>query len=219
MRVGVLGTGMVGEAIATRLVELNHDVMLGSRSATNEKALAWAAHHQPPHACVGTFAEASAFGSFVFNCTKGEVAEDVLRGAAEGLAGKVVIDVTNPLAFGEGGPSLFVGLDDSLAERLQRAVPEARIVKALNTMTADVMVHPELVPGDHITFIAGDDPAAKADATQILEQFGWTPERIVDVGDLTGARATEAYLLLWLKLRVDLGHNRFNIARVVGEAG
>jgi predicted dinucleotide-binding enzyme len=153
MRVGVLGTGMVGEAIATRLCELGHEVMLGSRSATNEKALAWAEHHAP-HASVGTFAEAAAYGSFAFHCTHGETAEDVLRSAAEGLAGKLVIDTSNPLDFSGDAPGLFVAITDSLAERLQRAVPEAKIVKALNTITASVMVHPEGVPGEHVTFIA-----------------------------------------------------------------
>lgn len=218
MRVGVLGTGMVGEAIATRLCELGHEVMLGSRSATNEKALAWAQHHAP-HASVGTFAEAAAYGSFAFHCTHGETAEDVLRSAAAELAGKLVIDTSNPLDFSGDAPGLFVAITDSLAERLQRAVPEARIVKALNTITASVMVHPDAVPGDHVTFIAGDDDAAKAEASAVLQQFGWPAASIIDVGDLKGARATEAYLPLWLKLMGHVGHAQFNISVAAAPQG
>lgn len=211
MRVGVLGTGVVGIAIATRLVELNHDVMLGARSATNEKALAWAAHHQPPHACVGTFEEAAAYGAFVFHCTQGSTAAEVLRSAADGLTGKLVIDTSNPLDFSGDSPGLFVAITDSLGEQLQRAVPEAKIVKALNTVNATVMVRPHEVPGEHVAFVASDDAAAKAEAVLVLEQFGWPAERLVDLGDLKGARAAEAYLPLWIKLMGHVGHAGFNI--------
>lgn len=211
MRIGVLGTGTVGETIATRLVELGHEVMLGSRSATNEKALAWAQHHAP-HAQVGTFADAAAYGSFVFHCTSGQAAEEVVSGAAAGLAGKTVIDTSNPLDFSGDAPALFTDTTDSLAERLQRAAPEANVVKALNTINASVMVHPSEVPGDHVTFLAGDDPAAKAQAGEILHQFGWPPSRVLDLGDLKAARATEAYLPLWLRLMGHVGHAQFNIA-------
>lgn len=211
MRIGVLGTGMVGEALATRLVELGHDVMLGSRTADNPKAVAWAQHHAP-HACTGTFADAAAYGAFVIHSTQGATAEAVLTSCADALSGKVVIDTANPLDFSGDAVALFVGNTDSLAERLQRAAPGARIVKALNTINASVMTHPEDVPGDHVTFLAGDDAAAKDQTAELLQQFGWPADRIIDLGPLQAARATEAYLPLWLRLMGHIGHAQFNIA-------
>ncbi|MBO9533138.1 MAG: NAD(P)-binding domain-containing protein [Solirubrobacteraceae bacterium] len=212
MRIGVLGTGMVGEAIATRLIELQHEVMLGSRTADNPKALEWAAHHAP-NASVGTFAQAAAFGTFVFHCANGGHAEKVIASASEPLAGKVVIDTSNPIErSADGVVQLFTDQSASLAERLQAAAPKARFVKALNTITASVMVHPEQIAGDHLTFLAGDDPGAKTDTRALLEQFGWSPAQIVDLGDLTAARSAEAYLLLWLKLWGHVGHPLFNLS-------
>lgn len=211
MRIGVLGTGMVGETLATRLVELGHEVMMGAREAGHPHADAWAAHHAP-HATAGTFEQAAAFGTFVVLATAGHATEQVAARVAGDVDGKVLIDVTNPLEFPGGVPTLFVGIDDSLGERVQRAAPGARVVKALNTINASVMTHPADVPGDHITFLAGDDAAAKDQAAELLQQFGWPVERIIDVGPLTAARATEAYLPLWLKLMGHVGHAKFNIA-------
>lgn len=211
MNIGVLGTGMVGTAISTKLVELGHEVMMGSRTPGNDAAEAWAAHHRPA-ARTGTFAEAADFGVIVFNCTAGAGSVAAVTAAASSLAGKLLIDVSNPLDFSSGGPSLFVGIDDSLGERVQRAAPRARVVKSLNTMNASVMVDPASVPGDHVVFVCGDDPGAKADAAALLGQFGWPAARIVDAGDLTGARATEAYLLLWLRMMGAVGGAAFNIA-------
>ncbi|MBJ7472011.1 MAG: NAD(P)-binding domain-containing protein [Solirubrobacteraceae bacterium] len=211
MRIGVLGTGTVGQAIATRLCELQHEVCMGSREAGNEKAAAWAAHHGPSSS-TGTFADAAAFGAIVFNCTAGRGSVAAVTSAAPQLAGKVLIDVTNPLDHSGDTTTLFVGNDDSLAESIQRAVPEANVVKTLNTVNNAVMVDPSLVPGDHVMFVSGDDEGAKATATLLLEQFGWPPERVVDLGDLTAARAQEAYLLLWIKLMKPLGGFNFNVA-------
>lgn len=210
MRIGVLGTGSVGQAIATRLCELQHEVRMGSRDATNEAATSWAAHHGPSSS-VGTFAEAAEFGSIVFNATAGAASVDVVTGAAEHLAGKVLIDVSNPLDHSGDTLALTVANTDSLAEQLQRAAPAAHVVKTLNTVNARVMVDPSLVPGEHAMFVSGDDDTAKTTARLLLNQFGWPDERIVDLGDLTGARAQEAYLLLWVRLTQPLGGYTFNV--------
>lgn len=210
MKIAVLGTGMVGTTIASKLVALGHEVMMGSRARGNEKAVAWASE-AGAGASDGAFAEAAAFGALAFNCTKGEHALAVMEAAGGGLAGKVLIDVTNPLDFSKGfPPRLTVCNDDSLAEQIQRAVPEARVVKAFNTIAAPVMVDPSRVPGDHDLLICGDDADAKAEVTTIArEWFGW--KHVVDLGKLDGARATEAYLLMWTRLYGALGTANFNL--------
>jgi predicted dinucleotide-binding enzyme len=215
MRIGVLGTGMVGHALASRLVETGHDVVMGSRDAANEKAVAWAAAQQARGAA-GTFAEAAAHGEVVLNATGGAVSLDVLRLAgADNLAGKVLIDVSNPMQPDSGFPPQLdpVG-DDSLAERIQREFPTARVVKTLNTMNCDVMADPSILPGEHDVFMAGEDVAAKAVVRDLLRGFGWPDSSIRDVGGITAARGLEMYLIFWIGLRVSLGHNSFNI-RVV----
>lgn len=209
MKYAVLGTGMVGRSIASRLVELGHETMMGSRSA--DGGAEWAAS-AGELASAGTFADAADFGEVVFNCTAGAGAVEAVTSAADGLAGKVVIDTTNPLDTSGDSPTLFLGIDASLAERVQAAVPAARVVKALNTINADVMTHPDIVPGDHVCFVCGNDEDAKRTAVEVLGEFGWAPSRVIDCGDLTGARATEAYLLIWLKLWGAVGSSRFNIA-------
>lgn len=128
MRAGVLGTGPVGQAIASRLVQLGHEVVIGARDAANPAAAARAEHHAP-HCRAGTFADAAAHGAFVFLCTQGAAAEAVARSVAGALGGKLLIDVTNPLDFSGPEPALFAGLDDSLGERVQRAAPGAHVVK------------------------------------------------------------------------------------------
>jgi 8-hydroxy-5-deazaflavin:NADPH oxidoreductase len=206
MRIAVLGTGMVGETIASRLVELGHDVAMGSRSATNEKAVAWAAQAGGRAA---TFADAARDAELVFNCTRGEASLEVLRAA--GVDGKIVIDVSNPLDFSTNPPSLSVCNTDSLGEQLQRAFPAAKIVKALNTMNCKLMVAPRSLAGEHVTFLCGDDAAAKARTREVLQGFGWREHEIVDLGGIAGARGTEAYLLLWLKMWQATGTGAFNI--------
>jgi 8-hydroxy-5-deazaflavin:NADPH oxidoreductase len=215
MRIGVLGTGMVGQALATRLVETGHDVVMGARDAANEKAAAWVAA-QPERASAGTFAAAAAHGEVVLNATGGTVSIDALRLAgAENLAGKVLIDIANPMKPDSGFPPQLdpVG-DDSLAERIQREFPDARVVKTLNTMNCDVMVDPSIVPGEHDVFMAGEDAAAKDVVRGLLRGFGWPDGSIRDVGGITAARGLEMYLIFWIGLRVSLGHNSFNV-RVV----
>jgi 8-hydroxy-5-deazaflavin:NADPH oxidoreductase len=210
MRIGVLGTGTVGRTIATKLVELGHDVRMGSRTAGNEAATEWCAT-LGERASEGTFADAAGFGELVLNCTNGNGAIPAVTSASAELAGKLLVDVCNPLDFSGGGPSLSVGITDSIGEQVQRALPDTAVVKALNTVNCDVMVTPGLVPGEHQVFVCGNDADAKARTTELLGWFGWPAERVIDVGDITGARATEGYLLLWLRLTGWADGARFNI--------
>lgn len=219
MKIAVLGTGSVGETIASKLVTLGHDVHMGSRTADNPKALAWVAQ-AGGRAAQGSFAAVVQGAELVFLCTLGTAALDVLRAAGEeALAGKVVVDLTNPLDFSRGfPPALFVaGNQDSLGEQLQRAFPRARLVKALNTIAAPVMVDPARLPGEHVTFIAGDDADAKARVRGLLtEGFGW--RRVIDLGDISGARATEGYMALWLRLWGVVQTPMFNLQIVAAAA-
>jgi len=211
MKFGVLGSGMVGSAIAGKLVSRGHEVRMGSRTAANEKAAAWVSS-AGKGASQGTFADAAAFGEIVFNCTSGAGSVDAVRAAeAQNLRGKVLVDVANPLDFSKGmPPTLFVSNDDSLAERIQAARPEAKVVKALNTINANVMVNPGRVPGETDVFVCGNDAGAKAQVIRILkEEFGW--KTVIDLGDLTAARGTESYLHLWLRLMGALKTADFNV--------
>jgi predicted dinucleotide-binding enzyme len=212
VRFGVLGTGTVGATIGTKLVELGHEVKMGSRQAGNEKATAWV-EAAGGGASEGSFADAASFGEVVFNCTAGEHSLAVLEAAGkENLAGKILVDVANPLDFSRGmPPGLGVCNTDSLGEQIQRAFPDAKVVKTLNTMNAAVMTDP--VGGE--VFVCGDDASAKGEVTALLASFGWPAEHVVDFGGISAARGTEMYLPLWLSLYGALGTGEFNIA-VVG---
>jgi predicted dinucleotide-binding enzyme len=201
MHFGVLGTGTVGRTLSQALVDRGHEVRMGSRAAGNEKAVAWA-QQAGPLASEGSFADAAAFGELVINATAGAASLEVLEAAgAEQLAGKILLDVANPLDMSKGmPPTLTVCNDDSLGEQLQRAFPEVRVVKTLNTVTASVMVQPDLVAGAHTVFVCGDEDAAKAQAIVILRELGWPTDSILDLGDITAARGTEMYMALWLRL-------------------
>lgn len=212
MRIGVLGTGTVGQTLASKLVELGHDVRMGSRDAANEKAHAWATS-VGERASTGTFPDAAAFGELVLNCTGGAVSLQALEQAGdEALRDKTLIDVSNPLDFSRGmPPTLTVCNEDSLAEQIQRRFPDARVVKTLNTVNASVMVNPATVAGEHDAFVAGNDEGAKAQVVEVLESFGWPAERIVDLGGIDGARALEMYLPLWLRLSRAFGTPHVNV--------
>lgn len=212
MDIAVLGTGVVGREIAGRLVGLGHTVTLGTRdpeaTASREEYAAWAA--TAPGARLATFADAAAAGELVVNASGGAVTLDVLEAARDHLAGKVLLDLSNPLDFSGGfPPTLFVKDDDSLAERVQRAFPEARVVKTLNTLTATLMVHPEQLPDPGTVFVCGDDPAAKADAIGLLTAFGHLD--VLDLGDLANARGPEMFLAFWVRMMGALGTPLFNI--------
>ncbi|MFE0458395.1 NADPH-dependent F420 reductase [Kitasatospora sp. NPDC058965] len=213
MKIAVLGTGEVGRRIAGRLVELGHQVTLGSRTAQNAAAADWAAGTGGAH---GTFARAAADSELVVNATGGLVSLAALTAAGEeNLSGKVLVDVANPLDFSGGFPPKVVQVDGlSLAEQIQRAFPRARVVKTLNTMNNEVMVRPGLVPGHHTVFLGGDDAEAKAVVAALLREFGWTAEQILDLGDLSSARDTEQAVSLWVRLYGVLGRPDFNFAVV-----
>lgn len=211
LKIGVLGTGMVGNTIGNKLIALGHEVVMGSRTANNEKAVAWskAAGSRANH---GAFSDAAAHGEIIFNCTAGAGALDAVRAAGtENLRGKILIDIANPLDFSKGMPPglLFRG-DDSLGEQVQSALPDTKVVKALNTVNHEVMVDPGRVPGSHDIFISGNDATAKTRVAEILRDwFGW--KSIIDLGDITTARGTESYLPLWIRLWSTLGTADFNI--------
>jgi 8-hydroxy-5-deazaflavin:NADPH oxidoreductase len=219
MKIGVLGTGGVGQIIGNALMAGGHDVRMGSRTPDSRKAKDWAAS-AGPRASYGTFADAASFGETIFNCTAGAASLAALQMAGPGnLAGKVLIDLSNPLDFSRGmPPTLSVCNDDSVGEQIQRAFPDARVVKTLNTVTAPVMVNPALVPGEHVLFLAGNDKAAKAQVSEwLVAWFGWTPGRLLDLGDISGARGMEMYLPLWIRLmQQSVGHPFFNVQVVKG---
>lgn len=212
MRVGVLGTGMVGRTVGGRLAALGHEVRMGSRSPDNEDAAAWVAE-TGERASQGTFADAAAFGALIVNATPGVVSLDVLRAAGgQNLAGKTLLDISNPLDFSHGfPPTLAVCNTDSVAEQIQREFPEARVVKSLNTMNAPVMVDPGSLPGSHDVFLSGDDDGAKAEVRDLLRSFGWSDDAIIDLGGIVTARGAEMYLPLWLSLMGAVGSPSFNI--------
>lgn len=220
MNFAVLGTGMVGRAIAGRLAELGHTVTIGTRDpqATlartdgdqmgNPPYEAWAGEHDD--VALATFAEAAAGAEVVVNASSGAASLAVLEAAgADSLAGKVLIDIANPLDFSAGmPPTLFVKDTDSLAEQIQRAHPQTRVVKTLNTLNATLMIHPDTLPEGTSVFVSGDDPDAKATVTALLEELGHTD--VIDLGDLSTARGTEMLLPVWLRLMGALGTPAFN---------
>ena len=210
MKLAVFGTGMVGNTIASKLVALGHDVKMGSRDALNEKAAAWV-KSAGPHASQGTFADAAAFGELAFNCTSGDGALPAVTAAgAANLAGKILIDVSNPLDFSKGRPpTLSVCNTDSLGEQIQRALPDTKVVKTLNTVNCQVMVNAAALPGEHDLFVSGNDAAAKAQVTEHLKGwFGW--KNVIDLGDISTARGPEMLLAIWIGLMGALKTPMFN---------
>jgi predicted dinucleotide-binding enzyme len=213
MRIGVLGTGAVGRAIATRLHQLGHEVTMGSRSADSEALAEWITA-AGEGARGGSFAEAAAGSELLFNCTAGIASLAALEAAGgDNLSGKTLVDVAVPLDFSAGfPPTLAICNDDSLGERIQSTYPETRVVKALNTVNSAVMVDPGRIRGDHSVFVCGEDGAAKAQVSALLEAIGWPADSIVDLGGIEAARGTEMYLPLWLRLYGHFGDADFNIS-------
>lgn len=203
MKIGILGTGMVGNSIGSKLVELGHEVKMGSRTADNEKGKEFAKANGGK-ASHGTFADAAKHGDIIFNCTSGGVSLNVLQMAgAANLKGKILIDVSNPLDFSKGMPPILVpslSNTTSVGEAIQKAYPETKVVKTFNTMNTNLMVNPSLIKGEHDVFICGNDDGAKARVKEMLSGFGWKPKSIIDLGDITGARGVEMILPLWIRL-------------------
>jgi len=219
MRVGILGSGVVGQTLGAKLAERGVDVVLGTRTpaqVTDKRGMGaplseWIAK-AGGHGKLGTFAEAAAHGELVINATSGGASLEALSMAgAKNLDGKILIDVANALDFSKGmPPTLSVCNTDSLGEQIQRAFPTAKVVKTLNTMTALVMIDPASVAaGDHDIFVSGDDADAKARVSALLKEwFGW--KSVIDLGDITTARGTEMLLPIWLRLWGALGSPMFN---------
>jgi predicted dinucleotide-binding enzyme len=219
VKAGVLGSGRVGQAIAGRLSELGHDVVAGTRDVQatlartepdamgNPPFSAWQAEH--PQVGLATFAGAAAHGEIVVNGTNGAASLQALTAAGtDNLAGKVLLDAANPLDFSVMPPTLNPVNTDSLGEQIQRAFPDTKVVKALNTVNAAVMVQPSVAgDGDHTVFMSGDDDGAKATVAGLLRDFGWRD--IVDLGDITTARGTEMMIAVWLRLMGAFGTSEF----------
>jgi predicted dinucleotide-binding enzyme len=211
MRIGILGTGVVGKTLATKLAKLGNDVKMGSRKTGGEKAKAWV-KGAGGKSSEGTFAEAAAHGEMVFNCTSGLASLEALSAAgARNLEGKTLVDVANPLDFSKGMPPTFITCNtDSLGEQIQRAFPTAHVVKSLNTVTAAMMVNPSIIPGVHDMFVSGNDAKAKAQVINLLKTgFGW--KEVIDLGDIAGARAQEMLLALWVRLYMKLQTPNVNV--------
>ncbi|MGZ4540480.1 MAG: NADPH-dependent F420 reductase [Blastococcus sp.] len=221
MKIAVLGTGTVGRTMAARFADLGHQVTVGTRDpeATlarsepdamgNPPFSAWAADHS--QVTLATFSDAAEQAELVVNATNGGVSIDVLNQAGTAnLAGKVLLDIANPLDFSQGfPPTLFVKDTDSLGEQIQRAFPDAKVVKTLNTMTAALMAEPGLAAGgDHSVFVSGNDEAAKQTVIDLPTSIGHTD--VIDLGDLSTARGTEMLLPIWLRLMGALGSPMFN---------
>jgi 8-hydroxy-5-deazaflavin:NADPH oxidoreductase len=196
MRIGILGTGDVGKTLASAFLTLGHDVKMGARDAANPKARAWAAE-AGAKASIGTFADAAEFGELIVLATLGAAAESVLTAAGpQRMAGKVVIDTTNPLDLSAGfPPTLTVGHTDSGGEQVQRLLPGALVVKAFNTVGNPLMFRPDLPGGPPDMFICGNDDGAKKKVSAILDEFGWG---VIDLGGIEASRHLEPMCIVWV---------------------
>jgi 8-hydroxy-5-deazaflavin:NADPH oxidoreductase len=214
MKIGILGTGVVGETIGSKLIELGHSVMMGSRSDDNPKAIAFVETHNRNQAFAGTFSDAAYFGKLIINCTKGEATIDVLKSTGDRINNKILIDIANPLDFSNGmPPSLIPALSNtnSLGEEIQKKFPQIKVVKTLNTMWCGLMVNPMMINnGDHVNYICGNDEDAKKFVISILSEFGWKKENILDLGDISNSRGTEAVLPIWLRIWGATKNGAFN---------
>lgn len=198
MRYGVLGTGDVAQTIADKLLELGHEVMMGARSATNEKAILWAKKHGEKASC-GTFADAAQFGEQVWNCVQGIHSLEALSAAGiESLKDKILIDQTNPYFYVDGHISLaekYMG-KTSLGEEIQKFLPDTKVVKTLNYIGSVMMTKPEILSEPVTVFYCGNDAASKEIVKEILHDFGWTDT--FDLGDISMSRYTEMLGAFWV---------------------
>ncbi len=197
MKVGILGSGEVGQALGDGFVSRGHEVKLGAREATNEKTTKWAAKHGVKGSA-GTFRDAAAFGEMLVVATLWTGTESALRLAGIGnFKGKVVLDVTNPLLFEPNQPPrLALGHTDSGGEQIQRWLPGARVVKVFNIVGNKHMVDPKFPGGPPTMFLCGNDPSARAAAADVCKAFGW---ETVDLGGMEGARLLEPLCILWVQ--------------------
>jgi predicted dinucleotide-binding enzyme len=208
MKVGIIGTGVVAQTLGSKLLELGHDVALGTRDPQKldeKKTFAvtlreWLVAVKG-RARVFTFRDAAVHGELLINATLGEASVEALQRAEVGAVGsKILIDTANDLDYGKGMPPRSrASQDNCLAEKIQSAFPDLRVVKSLNTIGAPVMVNPRAVGGgDHTVFVSGNDPDAKAQVTELLKSFGW--QDVMDLGDISSARGPEMYMAMWIRL-------------------
>src|SRR6476469_2079756 len=215
MKIGVLGTGTVGEAIASALIEKGYDVMMGSRTQNNKKAAEWV-ENSNEHASQGNFNDAAAFGEMLFLCLNGANALQAISSVnKENFDGKIVVDITNPLDFTKGLPPQIVeglGNSNSLGEEIQKAMPDSFVVKTLNTVNYKLMVDArEVNKADHNLFICGNDAEAKNKVRKFLaDNFNWKADKIIDLGGIESARAVEAIVPFWVLVYRSLGTPLFN---------
>jgi 8-hydroxy-5-deazaflavin:NADPH oxidoreductase len=209
-KIGILGTGMVGNTVGTKLIELGYEVRMGSRTANNEKALEWSGKNGP-NATTGTFSDAASFGELIIMCTKGDATVSVARSVKPELVkGKTILDISNPLDFSKGMPPFLtpeLSNTNSLGEEVQKIWSEANVVKTLNTVNCQIMVNPGKLKDSHTIFLAGNSPEAKKQVTGILQQFGWTD--IMDLGDISGARGMEMMLPIWVRIMIAMNNPHF----------
>ena len=228
MKIGILGTGVVGQTIAEKLVQLGHQVMIGTRDKQATLAKTGKDNFgRPPFSewlrnnskvQFGTYSEAASFGELLVNATSGTGSIEALKLAGENnLASKILLDISNPLDFSKGmPPSLTICNTDSLGELIQRTFPKLKVVKSLNTLTAYLMVNPGLLPEPTNIFLNGNDAEAKSEVKKLLTTFGWNEKDIIDMGDITTARGTEQLLPIWVRLWGTLQTPMFNFKIVVG---
>jgi 8-hydroxy-5-deazaflavin:NADPH oxidoreductase len=218
MKIAILGTGNVGQTFATKFISLGHEVMMGTRNVAEtmqkEKFAEW--HTSNTQVQLGTFAEAAAYGEIVLNALQGAATITAISSAnTTDFDGKIILDVSNPLDTSKGfPPTLLEGLNNinSLAEEIQKTLPNAKVVKTLSTMWCGLMVNPAMIGnGDHNAFIAGNDADAKIKVKEILASFGWIASNILDLGDITKSRGVEMYLPLWLSIYGATNNGAFNI--------
>ena len=225
MKISILGTGSVGQTIASKLIALGHEVMIGTRNIAEKlSSTARDGYGNPPfsewHAAnkavkLGTLGDAGKFGEIIVNAVHGGSSINALKLAgAKNLSGKILIDIANPLDFSKGmPPSLISELSNtnSLGEEIQKTFPDLKVVKTLNTMWCGLMVNPKMIgDGRHVNYISGNDADAKTKVKSLLKQFGWEEEYLIDLGDITGARATEAVLPIWLRVMGVMKSGVFN---------
>ncbi len=205
MQIAILGTGPVGRALGKACSAAGHEVVIATRDPEQTRQREeWAGLDLP----LAAYQDLD--GDVFINATNGQGSLAALRAVGDALNGKVVIDTSNALDFSQGfPPSLFVSNTDSLAEQLQRELPEARLVKMFNTMANQVMVDPNRLPSDTTIFVAGNDVTARQTAASLAADLGWTD--VFDLGDLTAARGLEMYLPLWVRMFAQIGRPEFNI--------
>lgn len=211
MKIGILGTGNVGQALGSGFAALGHEVKMGSRDPSQEKVRDWV-NKAGAKASAGTFAEAAAFGELAVICTIWTGTENAIRLTdPANLAGKVVIDTVNPLDFSSGiPPKLAIGHTDSASEQIQRWLPDSKVVKAFNIVGSPHMFRPEFLGGPPDMFICGNDEQAKATVTDLLKTFGWS---VVDIGTIDCARYLEPMAMVWIRhfFRVNSVNHAFKL--------